>query len=217
MQTVKAASLILDYNLYPRAQVDALHVKEMCDADKAGVEFPPVVADHESKRVTDGFHRITKQLRLHGEGAEIQCNFKKYKSEREMFMDAMHMNAHHGRNLCAFDKAHCIAKALDFGIPDDAIAGSLAVTVERIELIRTTKMASIKGADVKLTMPIKNTIRHKAGKTLTVRQQETNVKLGGMNQVFYVNQLIMLIESDLLDKENDKLMERLGHLKGILP
>jgi len=55
-----------------------------------------------------------------------------------------------------------------------------------------------------------------AGKQLNKKQQETNKRLGGMQQSFYANQLIDLIESDLLDVNNPLLIERLRTLHGLL-
>lgn len=217
MQVVKAASLVLDYNLYPRTQVDSQHLAEMCEAERAGVEFPPVVADSKSKRVVDGFHRVLKHMKLYGEGAELPCAFKRFGSEKEMFLEAMRLNANHGRHLCSYDKAHCILVSSRLKISDDQIALALAITTDRVELVKSTKMANVEEGGVKVTVAIKRTIRHKAGKRLTKRQHEANDQLGGMEQLFYVNQLILLVENDLLDTENAKLMERLKHLKGILP
>ena len=217
MRIVKAASLVLDFGLYPRSKVDLHHLSEMCEAERAGVEFPDVVVDGKSKRVVDGFHRVRKQLTVYGEGATISCRFKHYKSEREMFEEAMQLNASHGRNLSSFDKAHCILRAADFGISDEVVAAALSVTEERIELVRTTKVATVKNGDGTLLVPLKRTIGHKAGKRITVKQQAANQKLGGMAQLFYVNQIILLIESGLLDTENEKLMEKVKQLKLILP
>jgi len=68
----------------------------------------------------------------------------------------------------------------------------------------------------KLTVPLKQTIRHMRGRNLTKEQSAANDKLSGMNQSFYVNQLITLIESKLLDSEDEQLFERLKHLHGLL-
>lgn len=217
MPLVKAASLVLDFSFYPRNQVDAHHVNEMCEAERAGVEFPECLADQKTKRVVDGFHRVAKQLKIYGEGAEIACKFKKYKSERDMFEDAMRLNANHGRTLTAYDKAHCILLAGNFGISDEVVADALSVTTERIELVRTTKIATVSNGNGDVQIPLKRTIRHKAGKRITHKQREANLKLGGMEQLFYVNQIILLVENNLLDKANEKLMEKVKQLKAILP
>ena len=212
MRRMKAAEVVLDYNLYPRQQVDAHHLREMREAHKAGTEFPPIIIDKKSKRCADGFHRVLTALKEDGEGAEIDVIEKTYRSEKAIFLDAMRYNANHGRALNSFDRAHAILVAGNLGIEDKAIAGALSVTLDRVESLRVTKSAKSNGD----LMPIKRTIRHMAGKKLTRPQVEANKKLGGMEPLFYVNQLCLLIETDLIDKENEQLVEGMKRLHGLL-
>ena len=216
MKMVKATSLVLDFHLYPRMSIDSHHVTEMAEAERAGVDFPPVLADAKSKRVVDGFHRVWKQLQVYGDDAEIGCVFKKYRSDADMFTEAMELNASHGRNLTSYDKAHCVLLAEEFKIKDDKLTAALSITIGKLDTLRTTKFAIAPGAKVTTHIPIKKTIRHMAGAKLTKRQVEANEKLGGMEQLFYVNQLIRLVEAGLLDKDNENVMEGLGKLKRLL-
>ena len=41
-------------------------------------------------------------------------------------------------------------------------------------------------------------------------------KLGGMETLFYVNQLVLLIEQDLIDRNNDELLSGLSKLAALL-
>lgn len=59
MRSLNTAELILDYGLYPRHSIDSQHVSYMVESIRAGVALPPVVIDKKSKRVVDGFHRVT--------------------------------------------------------------------------------------------------------------------------------------------------------------
>lgn len=212
VKLMKVAEVVLDFGLYPRQQIDSQHVTEMVAAEEAGIAFPPIVIDRKSKRCIDGFHRIRKQIRAHGEDAEIEVVEKTYRSDAAMFLDAVKYNASHGRNLSSFDRAHSILLAAKLSIDDKAIAGALSVTVDRVASLRASKSATVG----KLTIPIKRTIAHKAGQKLTKSQVEANKKLGGMNQLFYVNQLITLIETDLVDLENEDLMTGLEKLQRLL-
>ena len=63
---------------------------------------------------------------------------------------------------------------------------------------------------------MKQTIRHMAGKNLNEGQVTANDKLSGMNQLFYVNQLITLIENDLIDYSNEDLIEGLTKLQDLI-
>lgn len=212
MKDAKLSELVLDFDLYPRTQIDSHHVSEMVEAENAGVEFPPLVIDKKSKRIIDGFHRYKKHVRCHGPDATIPVVEKTYRNDAAMLLDAIRYNANHGRNLSSFDRAHSILLAEKLGLNDKAVAGALSMTVGRVESLRISKSATVGNGKVSVTVPIKQTIRHMAGKKLTRPQVDANKKLGGMNQLFYVNQLLTLIESDLIDKENEDLIEGLRKL-----
>lgn len=213
MKTMKAAELVLDFDLYPRNNVDTSNVRAMVDALAAGVELPPVIIDRKSKRVIDGFHRTKAALRFHGDDAEIVVIEKNYATEAAMFLDAMKYNASHGARLDSADRARCTIIAERLSIPTEAVAGALHTSVDKIGALRTDRTARDCSG---MTIPLKSTIRHMAGKKLTKRQEETNTRSSGMNQVFYVNQVIDLIEAKLLNMEDEGLMERMRVLHGLL-
>jgi len=212
MRAIKVSELVFDFNLYPRQRVDCQHVSEMVEAEKAGVTLPPILIDKRSKRIVDGFHRAKMRQRIDGSEATIQAVEKVYRSDQEMFLDAMRHNASHGRALSSYDRAHAVILAGHLGLDDQAVAGALSITAQRVESLRVNKSATAG----KLQVPIKRTIHHMAGAKLTKKQFEANKKLGGMEQLFYVNQIIVLIESGLLDKNNQDLMEKLDKLHGLL-
>ncbi len=212
MQTVKAAELVLDFDLYPRPQVDGYHVNQIAEAIKLGVEMPPVVYDKKSKRVSDGFHRVRATIKVLGPEADIQAVAKTYKNDAALFEDAMRYNARHGHALTQFDKTRCLIIGERLGLKLTAIADALTVSTEKLGELRARKIAT--GASNGTAL--KTTIQHKAGETLTKPQEEANKKLGGMRQLFYVNQLILLLENDLLDRENGDLMARMTYLKTLL-
>lgn len=216
MRRMKAASLVLDFDFYPRQQVDTHHVGEMREAYKAGTTFPPVIIDKKSKRVVDGFHRIRMVLAEDGPDAELDAIEKAYKNDGELLLDAMRYNADHGRALSSYDRAHALLLAGKFKLTDKVVADALHVTVERIESLRVTKLAIRGNGKGGQQIAIKRTIRHMAGKRLSKPQVEANEKLGGMNQLFYVNQLVLIVENGLLEPDNDDLIEALRKLHGLL-
>lgn len=212
MRRMKAAELILDFELYPRNNVDSHNVRNLVDALAAGAELPPVVSDKKSKRVVDGFHRTRATLQHFGPDAEIDVIEKSYKDEGEMFLDAMRYNAQHGAKLDPCDRTHCVIIAERLHIPLDAVAGVLHMPVDKLGALRQDRTAKSHG----LSVPIKQTIKHMAGKKLNERQVQANDRLSGMNQSFYANQLIELLESKMLNTEDEKLMQRLQVLHGLL-
>lgn len=213
MRKMKAADLILDFNLYPRNSIDGHNVNSLVDALASGIELPAVIIDKTSKRVVDGFHRVKAHIAFFGEDkAEVMVAEKQYRSERNMFLDAMRYNASHGAKLDSCDRTHCLLVAERLKIPTEDVAGALHISVDKLAALRVDRTAKAGS----LIVPLKRTIQWKAGSTLTKEQVSANTRLSGMNQQFYANQLITLIESDLLDPSDDLLMERLRLLHRLL-
>jgi hypothetical protein len=212
MKKYKLSELILDFELYPRGSVDSHHAGEIASAIEAGASMPPIVIDKKSKRITDGFHRWKAYRQLFDEDYQVECVEKTYKNEGEMLLDAMRFNASHGRALTSHDKAHCLIIAKKFKLSDHLVAQALNLTTGKIGTMRATKIGRIGRKPIAL----KRTIKHMAEKTLTKTQVVANEKLSGMNQLFYVNQIKILIENDLIDMENGDLLTGLNELKLML-
>lgn len=212
MRKMKVAELILDFDLYPRNNVDTHNVKNLVDALAAGAELPAVIIDRKSKRVVDGFHRVRAHLRHLGEDAEIEVIEKTYTNDAAMFLDAMRYNASHGAKLDPCDRNHCVIIAERLSIPLEAVAGALHMPVDKLGALHNDRTAT----SGSLSVPLKRTVQHFSGRKLNKRQVEANDRLSGMNQVFYANQLIELLESKMLDLSDDKLLVRLQRLHELL-
>ncbi len=212
MKKMKAVEIILDFDLYPRNNLDAFNIRSMVDALSAGTELPPPIIDGKSKRCTDGFHRVRAHLRFGGNDAEIFIIEKDYKDDAAMFLDAIKYNASHGARLDKADQVHCVIVAERLKIDPDAVAGALHIPAEKLGKLTNDRIATFG----KLQIPLKRTNRHMAGKRLSKKQRAANDRSSGMAQQFYVNQIIDLIESDLLETSDPKLMERLAVLGGLL-
>jgi hypothetical protein len=179
---------------------------------KAGATLPPIVIDRKTLQVVDGFHRCKATGIFAGKDAEIECIEKVYRTDAERFEDAMKYNATHGRALTKYDRARCVILGEQFGLTVECIAGALSVDSSSIDSLRVNRTAKARGLEV----PLKRTLQKFAGKSLTKRQQETNERSSGMNQVFYVNQLIDLLEAGMIDWENVGLIERMRVLNELL-
>ena len=213
MRLMKAAELVVDYTLYPRNNVDRNHIKVLVDALAAGAELPPIIVDKKSKRVVDGVHRRGANLRYHGDEAEVNVIEKNYRNDAEMFLDALRYNGAHGAKLDSCDRTHCVILGERLGLTIAAISGALNMPVERLGELRTDRTATNSSG---LSVALKRTVRHFAGRKLTKRQEAANDSLSGMTQTFYANQLIHLIEAKMLDTSDAALMERLQVLAELL-
>jgi hypothetical protein len=211
-QLIAAAALLLDYDLYPRANIDGHNIRDMADALSAGATLPPVIVDKKSQRVVDGFHRVKAYLLAQGPDALIPVIFKTYANDREMYAEAVRCNSTHGKKLDPYDKRHAAILGDRLGIPKKEMAALLNMSISQFKKMVERRTAHIG----KRLVALKATIEHKTGQRLTKSQVEANKKLSGMRQAFSANQLILLIETGLLDTEDEKLMERLMRLYELL-
>jgi len=225
MENVNINKLLLDYNFYPRNSIDSYHVSEMVEAMNAGTVFPPIVFDKKTSKVVDGFHRISAFRKLKIQ--EVEAIGKKYKNEGDLFLDAVRYNSSHGRNLTTHDKIRIITLAEDFGIDEKTLTSVLQITKQRYDTIAPRKAFTVddierfsvnkKSGKLKGRMiPLKRTVAHKEGEELTEAQADVMDKIGGMDQSFYINQVILLLENDLVNVGSEKLIERMRILKNLL-
>ncbi|TET67570.1 MAG: hypothetical protein E3J56_12670 [Candidatus Aminicenantes bacterium] len=212
MGKIAISRLILDFNLYPRHTIDDQHVHYIIEAMKSNGNLPPIIADKESKRVVDGFHRVTATKKLYGENAKINVIFKTYHDEGEIFRDAMRYNADHGRMLTKYDRVRCLLVADELGIEPENVAKDLKMSLQAVGELRADRVGKLNHDDI----PIKRTIRHMAGRQLTDEQVRVNKDLSGMPQLFYVNQLIKILRADLLDRQNEQLLIGLRELRQLI-
>jgi hypothetical protein len=206
----KLSELVLDYEIYPRHKVDPMHVADMERAFLSGVVFPPIVICAKSKRIVDGFNRYTMFKRQNVE--EVEVEERKYKNEAALFADAVGLQSSHGQNLSRWDRTRCAFLAEKLGMDDVELAAAMHVDPKYIGELRIDRQAQ----HGNLQVPLKRTIKHKSGQELSEGQMEANKRLGGMNQRFYVNQVILLIENELIDQNDESLLEALRKLQEML-
>ena len=216
----KASDLIEDFDLYPRASVNAQHVSEIAIAIQAGAVLPAAVIDKESKRIIDGMHRIRAQVKLYGSNVLVEVEERVYKDKKEMFLDAMRLNSDHGINLTTFDRAHAIGRATELKIDEELIAKSLNITVERLRGITTERSTGVTFEGRTRSIPLKRSLSHLAGTNVTLERakviEDIQPKIGGNSFGFYANQLIMAIENDFLNMNDNQLIEQLEKLHTLL-
>lgn len=198
------AELVLDYTFYPRGEtgIDRTNVRGMKRALEAGKDLPPIRVDRKSRRVADGFHRVTTYREMKLE--KIPVVWKNYPDEASMLEDAIRCNIH-GRPLSEWDRRRCVILGRRLGLSDERLADALWVKVDVVlELREGTAESPDDGPE-----PLKATVLHLAGTTLTRRQMNAMPKVGGPPLLFFVNQLRHLLRSGLVDWANPRAVEGL--------
>jgi len=209
---IKTSKLVLDYDLYPRQDVQSYNVYLMVEALKSGTTLPPIIIDKKSKRVIDGFHRVKAYQRLFGPDAEIPCIRKEYIDEAEMYAEAMDLNSKHGRNLTPYDRARCLARAEELKIDAAVVAKALNMTVESLGRLKAERLGYFQSRPIVL----KRTTAHLAGEDLTEEQFAYNRQAGGMQSTFYINQIISMLEAEAVDWSDEKVVRGLKRLRELL-
>ena len=218
MKTVKVpyASIKFDDNFYPRQSYDNAHINRIAVAINAGNEMPPIVLDKKTNLCVDGLHRSRGYLKVDGEGALVPAIFKTFPNRKAMILESARLNATHGKALNTCDRVHFYTIAKRHNISMEDIVGALQVPQADFESLIKERLAFSPGkkkSGAAPDLPLKSTIKHMAGKTLTKEQAEVNQKLGGMRQLFFVNQVLMLVKTKMIDREDEAVMAALGELR----
>lgn len=213
---VKASSLVLDMNLYPRHHMDELCIADYVEALKAGATFPAVIADRKSKRVVDGWKRTTATLRFGGDDAEIDVEFRNYPDEKTLLLEAIHLNAIHGERLTRHDQRRCVILCERLKIDGDQIARALNLTLDKLSVITTTGIH--RDSEGRGVAAAKQPSMHliEQDRPITERQQDALKGLVGLRQTAIINQVIRLIEGRILNKKDERIMGALEKLYAML-
>ena len=207
---IKTDSVVLETELYPRGSVDSVQVTKLCESLESGSVLPPIVIDQKG-RVIDGFHRVRAHQRLKID--EIMAEVKKVADDKEFLLESIRYNSQHGKPMDRHDQVRCAHLAERLEVDPDLIAGVLHMPVDKFEALTLARTAR---GSYDEPVSIKGTIGHMRGQKLTEFQRTVNKKCGGMSQSYYPNRLIDLIQGDLVNMENDKMIERLRVLRDLL-
>lgn len=209
---IKLSELVIDYTIYPRHKVDDYHVRSMVESLRSGSGLPPMLVEKKSRRVIDGVHRYHAYQRVNGPDFSAPCILKEWPDEKSLVIEAIALNSAHGRSLTTFDKARCVALAETWGIEPVALATALKIRVERLEILKATRLA-FHGQE---SVALKATVGHLAGKELSDNEFSFIPRAGGPPQAFYINQVIALLENNVVDWENERVAGALRKLMGLL-
>lgn len=191
--TIALERLVEDFDIYPRTMVSGPHVTAICDAISTGEDLPPIVVDKKSMRIIDGFHRTRAAKRLKLES--IECELRTYKSEADLFADAVRLNASHGRPLVPFERKRAVEILRRLGTDDRKIISIVKIPMERIVSITSRFSMSEESGEQRAVKASHESMI--GGGSMTAAQESADHKRDGMNPTYHANQLIIALESEL--------------------
>jgi len=195
MSSIKTVDLVLDFSLYPRNDVSSQHVASLVEALQSGNPLPPIVVERKSLRVVDGFHRVKAYQKTRA--SSVPVILKDYKTDAELFADAVRLNAAHGRSFDTYDRRRAVVRLIELGFKEKEVAEIVRITTPRVaDFLKSTCTAQ--GGE---TVVVKSGLRSVLlGRTapITKKMTELNRTWSGMEPSFHVNQLISLLGSGVL-------------------
>lgn len=209
VESMLAATLIEDFTLYPRNQVDDTHISDLVRVLKSGQRLPPIVVCAKTLRIVDGFHRRRAALRHFGADASIDVELRDYKTEADLFLDAVALNSTHGRKLDAHDRTRIILRLREFQVPDQRIAIVLHIEEPKVQQLAIRIVHGPDGT----AHPNKTGFSHLRGQTLTEGQIATvkSVRSGEVGRNCL--ELIKMLDSDVVDLTDERTVNLLRQLE----
>lgn len=222
---VPASDLIEDFDIYPREQVDSSNTSRLAEVLRSRDDVTlRIVADRKSKRIVDGFHSRRAYICVFGDDAQVPVEWREYADEQELYLDAIRLNAAHGKPITGVGLTHALLRGVDKGIGEMALAEVFGIRPGKVEEIVKIRMGTVtvRSARGKSVRPrhvaMKNSVRHLWGSNpkFTPEQERVHDSLPGVSQWFMLKQVADLVESGLIDKSDARVVEQLSRLRRLL-
>jgi hypothetical protein len=209
IKTLPLTTLVEDFSLYPRNRVDDTHVSDLVRALQSGAELPPIIADAATKRIVDGFHRRRAYLRMLGPEAAAKVELRRYRNEAALFLEAVELNAHHGRKLDRHDQSRIVLRLRELQVDDRTIALTLHVPEQQVQ---TLSVRVVYEASTGTPQPIKRGLEHMKGQTVTADQMTVIDSVRSADVGRLALELTRLLDAQLADLHDSTTVARLQAL-----
>lgn len=206
--SVRLATLIEDFTLYPRNRVDDTHVSDLVRALQAGATLPAIVADRSTLRIVDGVHRRRALLKHFGEPATADVDFRDYPDDAAFFLAAVALNAQHGRKLDRHDQTRVVLRLQELNVEDRIIAATLHVPEPEIRTLQLRVVYGPSGA----AEPSKRGLEHMRGQQMTTVQIQTMRSVRSAEAGRLALELTRLLDAGLVDFTDGTVVARLREL-----
>lgn len=210
---IPLADLVEDLSIYPRNSVDSGNVAKLVNKLELGIKLHPIVADRESKRIIDGFHRRRAYLRVLGPDASVKVELRSYNSDTEMLTAGAAANADHGLQLEMVEQRRVALRLHELGVDDDTIAVALRVPPVKVNKLRCDSTVVIRGGGTVRIEPLKRSLFHFRGRPMTEAQAQAQQRAPGTSYMLLVTQLRDALQEHLLDETDVKLTAELQALR----
>lgn len=201
IEKVSAASLVEDFALYPRNQVNDTHVNELVKALASGAELPPIVAERSTNRVVDGVHRRRAHIRHYGDETHVDVEFREYASEADLYLEAVRFNAQHGRRLDRHDQTRIVLRLQELHVDAKVIASALHVPEQEVRTLAVRIVYDEGGAAV----PQKRGLEHMRGQKMSDSQIRAMRSVRSAEVGRLCIELVKLLDNEMVDYGDSRI------------
>jgi len=229
---VKLEEIYFDEDLYPRSQYSWQTAYDYSESMKAGAKFPEIIlALYKGRKyLVDGKHRFEayKLLKLKSINAIVHTGWNREK----IYKEAVKANIQHGRSLSPYEKRLIAVKLMEMKCNSSEISKLICVPQDKLEsfvgnrLVNSITGEPMTSDSVEKTAKeigqaiLKSGVKQFAGQVLTRKDfdsvQETQKSFNMVSQQDLFKQVLFILEKDLLDKEDKKVMKYLEKIKQLL-
>jgi hypothetical protein len=192
---IALAELVFDEAIYPRRNVDEMHIRSLMHAMEGGIELPPIVVEKKTRRIVDGVHRYHAALRRSLK--TIKGVYRSYATDADLFKDAVLLNTGVGLKLGTDDSLKVIDICERLGLKELDQAAMLRTSIAHLRTIRP-RYATVDDALSERRVPLKASVRHFSGEKISKKQEQAMQSAPGNSYLLLVNQIISAFENDLM-------------------
>jgi len=215
---LKINDIIIEEDAYPRSNWSWQTSYDYAESLRAGAKFPPItVAKLDNKfYLVDGRHRLeaVKSLNKKEKKKEIyiQAEVLTGLNRKQMYEESVMRNMAHGRQFSPYEKRLIVVKLKSMRYSFDKISTLVQIKVDKLDDFTTSTMSSsfTTGNPIVVKAPLKN------NPVVTEEAIKAQGGISAQNQVMIFKQANIILENDLLNKDNETVMCEVAKLKKYL-
>jgi hypothetical protein len=204
LKTLPIDTLVEDYRLYPRSEVDGATVEQFREALRAGAKFPPIRVCSKTYRIIDGFHRKTAYRRE--QATHVLCVMEDVVDDVDLFRRAAAANAAHGRRYSVDDYATAVRLAKRLGLTHEQISSDLLLPPDRVEKLERISAGRGHGH----APPERNIPKPAKTSKLVEKSMDT------ISQLTWTTSLLRCLREGHVNENSDELRHQLEELSSAL-
>jgi len=211
---LKIEDINIEEEYYPRTKCYWQTSYKYSQIMQAGTEFPPIEVAVIRRRfyLVDGRHRMEAH-KLNKEEfiqAVINPNIRNFK---QLYIEAVKRNVKHGEPLTVQDRTKIALKLQKMNFKDVEISRLIGVPVQKLEKYIADRVTNTVTGK---TITLKPATSHVKDELVSENVEYAQENLSGIPQTKLLDDIIDLLDSSLIDLNNEKVVEKLGKIKELL-